>query len=662
METFLARFSLKLQITAIAALGILALLGVSGVIALTATIENRMRQETDLVAAASAAANVAGHALEGARSQGSLYLEQKQPAQLERRQTLIAAADAQLDALQSPSLPADVRADAGKLRDLLLAYNNRFEAAVGSLRRLGVNENEGLQGSLRRSVHDVEGRLSALGTLNVDPLVLARLDVAMLMLRRHEKDLMLRRDPSYVQAMDLPARQFSDILAAGAIPAAARADIAPKMEAYLADFRTFAADWLALPDIVAQARATAAEISARLDELSATLGKVHADKREQMASSLRHLLRIEGASIVLIGLLMALFARIIGSAISCRIIGLSAIMRTLAAGDASIEVKGRAARDEIGLMAGAVEVFKQNKLQADRLAAAQEVEHAAKAQRAARLEVLAGGFETKAGDLVQSLTTASTELEATAHAMAGGAGKASDQLAAVAAGADEASTSVQTVAAAADELTASISEISRQVSQSTRITDQAVIDARRTDQIVRALADRARKIGDVVGLISTIANQTNLLALNATIEAARAGDAGKGFAVVAAEVKSLSQQTGRATEEISSQIGQIQTATSEAVEAIGGITAVITDVSAVATAIAAAVEEQMAATGEIARNAQQTASGTQDVTTNIAGVSQLASETGTAAGQVLGAAGDLSRRAEQLSGEVRAFVAGVRAA
>jgi methyl-accepting chemotaxis protein len=511
-------------------------------------------------------------------------------------------------------------------------------------------------------VHDVEDRLAALAKLSPNPLVLARMDVAMLMMRRHEKDLMLRRDAKYLHDMDARAREFADLLTASNLPAPTKAEMARDMAAYQADFRTFAAGWLALPDDIEQTRASGTEVSAKLDELAATLGKAYAEKRAQMTQSLRQLLWIEGASIVVIGVLMAVLALVIGSAISRRIVGLSATMRRLAEGDVSVEIRGRAARDEIGLMAGAVEVFRQNKLEADRLAAAQAAERAAKEQRAARLEALVRGFEARVSDLVRLLAAGSTELEATAQSMAGGAGKASRQVAAVSSGAEEASVSVQMVATAADELTASIGEISRQVAQSTRITDRAVVDARRTDDIVRTLAERARKIGDVVGLITTIAHQTNLLALNATIEAARAGEAGKGFAVVAAEVKSLSQQTGRATEEIGSQIGLIQTATKEAVEAIGGITGIIGDVSATATAIAAAVEQQLAATGEIARNAQQTASGTQTVTANIAGVSQLASETGAAATQVLGAAGDLSRQAEQLSGEVRTFVAGVRAA
>jgi methyl-accepting chemotaxis protein len=218
------------------------------------------------------------------------------------------------------------------------------------------------------------------------------------------------------------------------------------------------------------------------------------------------------------------------------------------------------------------------------------------------------------------------------------------------------------VAASAEELSSSISEITRQVAQSAKITEKAVADARRTDTTVRALAEGAQRIGQVVELISSIAGQTNLLALNATIEAARAGDAGKGFAVVASEVKSLAGQTAKATEEIGAQITRLQNETKDAVEAIKGITTVIEEVSSIATAIASAVEEQGAATAEIARNVQQTAGSAQMVTTNIAGVSEGAASTGAAADQVLSAAGELSRQAESLSAEVSGFVADVRAA
>ena len=334
----------------------------------------------------------------------------------------------------------------------------------------------------------------------------------------------------------------------------------------------------------------------------------------------------------------------------------------LAAGDLTVTITGTDRGDECGDVAKGLEVFKQTALEARQRAENEEVERQAKAQRALRLEELVHGFETTVGQMVAVLSASSTEMEATAKSMTTTAGQTSQQATAVSAAAEEASTGVQTVASAAEELASSIAEIGRQLAQSSRVTDKAVADARRTDLLVRTLADSAQKIGDVIGLITSIAGQTNLLALNATIEAARAGDAGKGFAVVASEVKNLASQTAKATDEIGSQITAIQSATKDAVEAIRDIAGTIEQVSTIGTAIAAAVEEQGSATSEIARNVQQTAQAARDVTFNISGVNQAAGETGSAAAQVLSAAGELSQQSERLSAEVGTFVAGVRAA
>jgi methyl-accepting chemotaxis protein len=285
-----------------------------------------------------------------------------------------------------------------------------------------------------------------------------------------------------------------------------------------------------------------------------------------------------------------------------------------------------------------------------------------KAQQSKTLATMAADFQGRVGQLVSVLAESSKALEGTAQSMASTADITTSQASTVAAAAEEASVSVQTVAASAEELTSSIGEISRQVTQSAQITGKAVAEARRTDSIVRALSEGADKIGQVVDLITNIAGQTNLLALNATIEAARAGEAGRGFAVVASEVKSLAQQTARATEEIGAQIAQVQAATNDAVEAIRGITGTIEEVSGIAATIAAAVEQQGAATAEIARNVHQVSQSTQEVTSNITGVSRAAQDASVAVSHVLGNANDVSNQATRLSGEVDSFVASIRAA
>ena len=337
-------------------------------------------------------------------------------------------------------------------------------------------------------------------------------------------------------------------------------------------------------------------------------------------------------------------------------------MRKLAAHDMAAEISAHGRTDELGQMADAVHLFKDGIIKADAAASEQERTQQGVAQRTVRLESLVGDFERQIGGTVASLSAASSEMEATARSMTGNADLTDRQATAVARAAQDSDAGVQTVAAASEELASSITEINRQVAASAALTVKVVHSIRQTDTTVQALAESATRIGKVVELINNIASQTNLLALNATIEAARAGDAGKGFAVVASEVKSLAQQTAKATGDIGEQIAEVQQATQSAVQAIKEVAILIEEVGTITTSIAAAVEEQGAATSEIARNVQNTAVSTRTVTDNIAGVSRAANETGASAGQVLDAAGGLSRQAETLSSEVKSFLTSVRAA
>jgi methyl-accepting chemotaxis protein len=341
---------------------------------------------------------------------------------------------------------------------------------------------------------------------------------------------------------------------------------------------------------------------------------------------------------------------------------MSGAMQDLANGNLNIAVTGTERRDEVGELARSLQVFKENALTAQRLGEEAAAENRAKVERAERRDGLIKAFEHKVSALVQALSAAAVEMQATSQSMSSSAEQTNQISATVAAAAQQASANVQTVATAAEELSASISEIASQVSQSSSVAGKAVEEAKRTDATVQALASAAQKIGEVVKLINAIAEQTNLLALNATIEAARAGDAGKGFAVVASEVKMLAGQTSKATNEIAGHIDQIQQATAEAVNAITMIGSTIQEISQIASVIASAVEEQGAATREIAQNVQQAARGTQEVTGNIVQVKEAATTAGTAAGQVLTSSGDLARYSADLKKEVEAFLAGVAAA
>jgi methyl-accepting chemotaxis protein len=344
------------------------------------------------------------------------------------------------------------------------------------------------------------------------------------------------------------------------------------------------------------------------------------------------------------------------------IVDLTATMSRLASGNTSDEITGVERSDEIGAMAAAVRVFKDNMIEAERLAAEKAAENDGKMRRAHVLDELTRAFEAKVTELVGGLSSASSIMEDTAQSMSSTATATNRQAAVVAAASEQTSGNVQTVASATEELTSSISEIGRQVAQSTEIAARAVENARRTGETARSLAEGAQKIGDVVTLIQSIAAQTNLLALNATIEAARAGDAGRGFAVVASEVKSLAGQTAKATTEISEQIASIQTASDQTVTAIQDVANVIAEIDQIGTAIAAAIEEQGSATKEISRSVSEAARGTQEVNSNITGVQKAADDTGSAAQQVLGAAEQLSSQSQELAGQVNRFLSEVRAA
>ena len=416
----------------------------------------------------------------------------------------------------------------------------------------------------------------------------------------------------------------------------------------------------ALLSAAATTAATLTEIAEPLsDAYENAANSAASEAKDEVATAIDVAIGIGLASIIA-GIVMAL---VTARSIATPIKAMTSAMERLASREMNTEIVGLGRHDEIGEMAAAVAIFKDNMIEADRLKAAQEEnERRAVAEKRRSMHEMADSFEARVGQLVNSVSTSATEMESTAQSMASTAEETDRQAAAVAAASEQTSANVQTVASAAEELTASIDEIARQVAESSRIAGNAVESARRTDLTAQTLAEGAKKIGAVVTLIQTIAGQTNLLALNATIEAARAGEAGKGFAVVASEVKSLAMQTARATTEIAEQVAAIQAASDETVGAIRDIIKTVMGINDTATAIASAVEEQGAATREISRNVQEASRGTQEVTSNIVSVQQAANDSGAAATQVLGAAGLLSRQADDLSHQVGDFLSTVRAA
>lgn len=416
------------------------------------------------------------------------------------------------------------------------------------------------------------------------------------------------------------------------------------------------------------AREVTLPIAAELDRLVNEVGDFA--KRgvdEQAAQAAKEMSTTESEALALgIGTILLLIGTSVLSyfTIARPMRALSVSMEELAGGNFAVVLPGLGRKDELGAVAGAVEKFKvvsEQKALKEAEAKIQQDQIAAR-QRKADMVKLADSFEAAVGEIIETVSSASTELEASAGTLTATAERSQELTTMVAAASEEASTNVQSVASATEELSSSVSEISRQVQESARMAGEAVDQARMTNDRVSELSKAASRIGDVVELINTIAGQTNLLALNATIEAARAGEAGRGFAVVASEVKALAEQTARATGEIGQQIAGIQTATQESVSAIKEISGTIERLSEISSTIAAAVEEQGAATQEISRNVQQASMGTQQVSSNIADVQRGTSETGSASSQVLSAAQSLSGDSNRLKLEVGKFLDTVRAA
>ena len=651
-------FRLTHKIMTIGFVGLLGLASFGGIYQYGSWSQERSRTSLNAALAVSDRNHqLAQEMLEGRRAEKDFQLRRDQ-AYSKRHAELSASITAHLEQLSASARAAGLAQAAEKVvqvRTGFERYGKEFAAAELGEVKLGLNENLGLSGSLRTAVHDIEAKLKEVD----DP----RLTSWMLMMRRHEKDFMLRRDAKYVGELKKAAAEFSRLLAASELGASVKNDLGKKLDKYQADFVAWADG---AQDVAAHAAAMTKEFHV-LEPLIAEIEKeVERSYREASTAeaatrdSIRFWMWVAfAASILVVGAASFL----IGRSISRALLGMIQAMGALARGDLSTAIPGIGRRDEIGEMAAAVDVFKTNMTETERLRAEQAaVEERQRHQRKAEMQRMANAFEGAVGEIVDTVSSAATELEASADTLTKAAARASELSATVAAGSEEASTNVQSVSAASEELSSSINEISRQVQESARVADTAVEQAQRTNARVGELSTAASSIGDVVQLINTIAEQTNLLALNATIEAARAGEAGRGFAVVAAEVKALAEQTARATGEITQHVSGIQAATQESVAAIEEIGGTIRRMSEIASAIASAVEEQGAATQEISRNIQQAASGTSQVSANVADVQRGAGETGAASSQVHSAAKSLALESNRLKLEVDRFLDSVRAA
>ena len=429
-------------------------------------------------------------------------------------------------------------------------------------------------------------------------------------------------------------KAYVEALSNGAPPSAALADLQSGNSVALGAIEAVA---------IAAARATEARANAMLDDATTALA-------------------LSSAISILALLLTGVGFWVVQRRICGPIKGLTGSMTRLASRDFSGKALFADRGDEIGEMARTLQVFKDNMIEADRMAEAQATEQAVRAARVSRLDQLNADFDRSARAALDALAHAATDVRATASGMSDSSKVAAERTVAAASASEQASLRVQTVASATEELSASIQEISRQVTESSVVAGQAVEEVVETNGTMRNLSEAAQKIGDVVNLINSIASQTNLLALNATIEAARAGEAGKGFAVVAGEVKNLATQTARATQEIITQVTSMQNTTAAAASAISRIDRTISRMNEISASIAAAMEEQGAATQEIARNIQEAAEGASDMSNNVGGINAVVEKTGDASQRMFSAADELGRQTEALKGEVSAFLGAIRAA
>jgi methyl-accepting chemotaxis protein len=540
---------------------------------------------------------------------------------------------------------------AGSFRAAINNYTTRFANVASAQKLIGFNENDGLQGKLRGAVHTVEAQLKKYD----EP----RLAVLMLMMRRHEKDFMLRGDEKYGDELRKRADEFSAELKKADLPAETKAEISKLVDVYKTSFLAFMAGQSTLTE-------EAADLAQIYDRMRPTLVAVRSATDQRLVSikaELASVQRYVSWSICITALLAAALALLFGRWLSIPLVKMARAMEGLSQGDLDSKIESIDRRDEIGMISRALSVFHAKSLENRQLMAEQAGvrERADAGRRDAMLQV-ADRFEREIGKSIQTLSTASVDIETAAGTLTKTAETTQVLSGTVAAASEQSSVSVQSVAAASEQMVSSVTEIGRQVQASQQVASAAVQQAEETNARIAELSQSAGRIGEVVKMISAVAEQTNLLALNATIEAARAGEAGRGFAIVASEVKALAGQTAKATEEISAQIAQMQTATQHSVAAIMEIGSTITHISEISSAIAAAVEEQGAATQEVARNVQQAAQGATQVAGSIAEVNRGAADTGAAAEQVHGSARELLSESNHLKSEVEKFLASVRAA
>jgi len=655
MQALISRVSLKFQIGFIVAISTLIFVIVGGIYYWGSASQAVAEANTERALAIRDASESSMFFLMDSRRQEKDFLYDKNgdaDDYLSQQKEDVKAALAQIDLIPSLLNTDEDRARIKSIRDGVEQYRSQF-AQVATIRKsVGLSEQEGLLGALRKSVHDAEEMLTK---QNQD-----RLTIVMLMMRRHEKDFLARLDSKYVGEFSKRAEQFDGILATSSFGDADRALISDAMHKYEQDFHSVADGIVKMNAEIQALSRTYDRISPLLQALRNQTGQAAQAAQAERAAITVLTGRVIDASLVLGTLIVVILGISIARAIYKPLIHITKVMDELANGSLTANVPVLNRSDEVGHMANAVKVFKDNAVTANELRKKRDLENAAKMEKSASLEMLTTDFEKSSKILVKNVFGSATDLRTTANRMGELIDETSKCTKLVDGASNLAAANVSTVAAATQELAASINAITDLVDRSNAVAQDAADKATKSNEQIKGLAEAAGQISDVVQLISDIAGQTNLLALNATIEAARAGESGKGFAVVANEVKNLATATAKATGDITERIRAIQTESNAAAEAIEAIALTIHAINEMSGAVAAAVSEQESATNEIAQSVQSAAMSTAEVSQSVETLLTISEQTRQSTKVLVVASNIMAGLSTEMEDEIKSFGSYIR--